>query len=122
MYDTIYRHLVFPRLDRRRGYGLLGRIRRFEDTLASPADRVAALQAGRLRAIAVHAASTSPFWGERFRESGIDPTSIRSGDDLRGLPILEKDEVRRDREAMISGAVPPERRIEAMTGGSTASP
>lgn len=122
MYDSIYRHLVFPRLDRRRGYGLLGRIRRFEEILALPADRVVALQAGRLRAMTVHAASTSPFWAERFRESGIDPASIRSGDDLRGLPILEKEEVRRSREAMVSSAVPPERRIEAMTGGSTASP
>jgi phenylacetate-CoA ligase len=122
MYDTIFQHLVFPRLDRRRGYGLLGRIRRFEELLSLPAERVVALQAGRLRAIAVHAASTSPFWAERFRESGIDPAAIRSGDDLRGLPILEKGEVRRSREAMVSSAVPPERRIEAMTGGSTASP
>jgi phenylacetate-CoA ligase len=122
MYDLIYKNVVFPWLDRRRGYDLSQRLRSMSAALALPPGRLEVVRRERLRAMAVHAAGTCPFWRERFREAGLDPWAVRTVEELRRLPVLEKDDVRRNREAMLSDAETPERRREAMTGGSSAAP
>jgi len=122
MYDAIYRRWVFPELDRRRGYDLFARIAQFECQLSSSASEITASRDKRLQSIVEHAASTSRFWEDRFRAAGLDPTRVRSIEDLAALPLLEKDEVREHRDAMLSSAVPAVERREAMTGGSTAAP
>src|SRR6476660_6714675 len=48
-------------------------------------------QERRLRALVRVAAARSPFYREYFRESGIDPRSIRTLDDLPQLPLLTRD-------------------------------
>ena len=41
----------------------------------------------------------SAFYRELWRDAGIDPANIRGLDDFRQLPILTKDDVRREQEA-----------------------
>src|SRR6478672_1272209 len=48
-------------------------------------------QERRLRALVRVAAARSPFYREYFRESGIDPRSIRTLDNLPRLPLLTRD-------------------------------
>src|SRR6476620_532754 len=48
-------------------------------------------QERRLRALVRVAAARSPFYREYFRESGINPRSIRTLDDLPQLPLLTRD-------------------------------
>jgi phenylacetate-CoA ligase len=44
----------------------------------------------RTREIASHAAANVPIYMERYREAGIDPSAIRSWDDVRALPLMDK--------------------------------
>ncbi|MGS0685668.1 phenylacetate--CoA ligase family protein [Nakamurella sp. GG22] len=53
-------------------------------------DRLRAYQDRRLRALVRFAAVRSPFYRRWFRESGIDPASIRTVDDLPQLPLLDR--------------------------------
>lgn len=48
-------------------------------------------QERRLRALVRVAAARSPFYREYFRESGVDPRSIRTLEDLPQLPLLTRD-------------------------------
>ena len=48
-------------------------------------------QERRLRALVRVAAARSPFYREYFRESGINPRSIRTLEDLPQLPLLTRD-------------------------------
>ena len=48
-------------------------------------------QERRLRALVRLAAARSPFYREYFRESGVNPRSIRTLEDLPQLPLLTRD-------------------------------
>jgi len=55
--------------------------------------RLREFQNGRLRTI-VESASRAPFFREMWKESGIAPDDIRSIDDLKELPVIDKAQIR----------------------------
>jgi len=69
-------------------------LRQVEERARWDEDRLMELRNQRLRTTLAWAASHSPFYGERFRSAGFDPAAIRDIDDLRGLPVLSKSEVK----------------------------
>jgi phenylacetate-CoA ligase len=81
-----------------------------------------AYQAEQVRHLARVAYDTTPFWRRRFDEAGIGPQDLRTPADLVKLPLLEKDEVRRYGEQMISTRYPRRDYAQAPTGGSTGLP
>jgi phenylacetate-CoA ligase len=66
-----------------------------------------------------HAAATSPFYQRRFAEAGIDPGGVNRIEDLAGLPLLTKNDVREHLPEILSSAYRREDLVEARTGGST---
>jgi len=44
----------------------------------------------RTRDIAMHAARSVPVYAQRYREAGVDPSAIRTWDDVRRLPLMDK--------------------------------
>jgi len=44
----------------------------------------------RTRDMAVHAARSVPVYAERYRDAGVDPGTIRTWDDVRRLPLMDK--------------------------------
>ena len=44
----------------------------------------------RTREMAIHAGLTVPVYRERYRDAGVDPTTIRTWDDVRRLPLMDK--------------------------------
>jgi phenylacetate-CoA ligase len=60
------------------------------ETLAR--ERLAALQLAKLRVQCEWAAARSPWYRRRFAESGFDPASLETLEDLQRVPILTRDE------------------------------
>lgn len=58
-----------------------------------PRERLAATQLQRLRAVCARVAEV-PFYQRAFQQSGLDPTSIQTLDDIRRLPITTKSDLR----------------------------
>jgi len=91
-----------------------------------PADEAAEI-AARLPAQLAHVQATSPFYREIWAAAGVDATAVRTLDDLRRLPVTEKDDLRRSQDAdpPFGGTrgVPLERiaRVQC-TGGTTGVP
>ncbi len=56
-------------------------------------EQIEAAQLVRLKNV-VERAAASPFYGNRFKETGFDPASISSLDDLRRIPFTTKDDLR----------------------------
>jgi phenylacetate-CoA ligase len=79
----------------------------------------AAAAAERLRAVLVHAGRTVPHWARLFAERGFDPARVAGPADLRRLPILEREEVRRSWRDLQSGAVADAQAIFTSTSGTT---
>lgn len=80
------------------------------------------LQVSKLRKLLDYAGNTFPYYRELFAELNFDPRKVTSVNDLKVLPILTKDIIRRNWEKFL-----PEERIKKKlvlchSGGSTGSP
>jgi phenylacetate-CoA ligase len=76
----------------------------------------------RLRSVVRRAAADVPYYGRLLKSVGFDPASDFSFADFAGLPVLERDEMRRAGNDMISGKIPRELLVKDATGGSTGTP
>ena len=77
---------------------------------------------GQLRRVVRHAAVNTPFYRERFRQAGFDPSSDFSFGDFAQLPILERADVADHSADMLSPLVPTDQRRKDATGGSSGVP
>lgn len=93
---TIFR--VQERLLGRRSFRHLRELHRSERW---PRERLDALRLERLRRIVEIAHEHTPYWREVMDAGGIAPGDIRSLEDLKRFPLLEKETIRRRREDML---------------------
>jgi phenylacetate-CoA ligase len=89
---------IQERLLGRRTFALL---KQLEESQWWPRERIAALQLERLRDLAAAAYEHTPYWRAVMNQRGIDPAAIRSLEDLRRFPLLEKATLRERREEMV---------------------
>jgi len=102
--------------------GRFGRWRELEQSQWWSSEQLERLVETRLAALLRHAADTVEFYAEQFCAAGINVAAVRRVEDLGGLPILERRQVREHFAALTSRAVPEaDRRLNA-TGGSTGEP
>jgi len=87
-----------------------------------PAERHRDNQLARLVRLVEHAYETSPHYRAKYRAAGVSPRDVRSLDDLAKLPILEKEELRRSSDAVVSTAFSRKRMWAAYTSGTSGMP
>ncbi len=123
LHATLVRHVFYPLALRRSGdAGQLRWLREFERTQYLSADELAALQLYRLQVLLRHAYEQCPFYRERMDGAGLRPADVRSLDDLRRLPTLEKSDLQQQGERMIARDWPKDDLLPNQTGGSTGTP
>ena len=66
-----------------------------------------------------YAARTVPFYRDAFAKLGLDPREMRSALDLTRLPLISKDDLRRDPEAFVSTSRTGRNALPFETSGST---
>lgn len=75
-----------------------------------------------LRTIILHSYNTVPYYRDVFDNNNIDPSSIKCTDDLKSLPVLNKEIIKRDQQVFFSSAydfqndINNELKIESTTG------
>jgi phenylacetate-coenzyme A ligase PaaK-like adenylate-forming protein len=85
----------------------------------APRQRIERLRDARVRRMVRHAAATVPFYREAFQRLSIRPEEIRTADDLARLPLVEKDDLRRDPDRFLSGSRLGRTSVPFVTSGST---
>jgi len=85
-------------------------------------DDLVELQNKRLRAIVKNAYDSVPFYHKKFDSVCVKPEEINSVQDLCKLPVVSKDEIRRNSESMVSDAFDSDRLRVLSTSGSTGQP
>lgn len=78
------------------------------------------LQANKLQNIIQHAAENTPFYSNLFAEHGISATEIKTPDDLKRIPVLQKQLVRENPD--LFRARGSQRYLTQNTSGSTGTP
>jgi len=76
----------------------------------------------RLRSIVSYAAETVPYYQDLFKTMKINPSEIRSVEDLEGLPFIDKEMIREDPGYFISTTRRGKNAIPFLTSGSTGMP
>lgn len=117
LYHTIWRHL------RPRGY--LGRLysavrARAEADWRNP-EQVWAHQREKINSLLDHAVRHVPYY-RRLAEAGETPRAIDRPEEMTSVPILTKEIIRREGEALIAENVPSKHMRPNATGGSTGEP
>jgi phenylacetate-CoA ligase len=123
IYQRIVRDVLTPLSLWHRGESAQLRwLREFERTQFLPPEEVRSLQLARLRALLRHAYDQCPFYRRRCDAAGLSPDGLRTLEDLRALPPLEKRDIQEHGEEMVARDWPRADRIRNQTGGSTGAP
>ena len=123
LYSRFFSHVVYPlsevRLPRA---GKSHRILKLlEKTQFWPAERLERFQLLALRRLLWHAYTNCTYYRQRFEEVDFHPEQLVSLEDLERLPLIDKNEISRHREAMAAQNLRHRRRL-SNTGGSTGQP
>ena len=113
------RNIFEPLYFTRNGSPRLTYWKTIESTQYWEEEKLLALQWRRLEAMLHFAYSNNNFYRARFDEAGLHPGDIRSPEDLRGLPILTKAEIRQHTLDLISLGYHKDKLLCFKTGGST---
>jgi len=113
---------VYWALDRVAGNRVVPKLRQLTRGQFLDRPRILDMQSEALTQVVHHAASTVPFYRRLFAEHGIQPSSIRSLDDLRKLPILTKKDLADHFEDHVSLQARGKRLVRRRTGGTTGIP
>jgi phenylacetate-coenzyme A ligase PaaK-like adenylate-forming protein len=123
LYQRIVRDVLTPLALWKRGDTAQLRFQReFERTQFLPPEELRRLQLERLRSLLFHAYEQCPFYRDRFERAGFAPGLVRSLDDLRALPPLEKADLQEHGPDLIARNWPRADLIRNQTGGSTGAP
>ena len=85
-------------------------------------ERFDAHQLERLREHLTYAATEVPYYRELFRKEAIRPDEIKSLQDLRRVPLLEKSAIRREPQGFLLSGKPHRSWTRLFTSGTTGSP
>jgi len=99
-----------------------GYLREFERNQYLHPDDLRKLQMRRLRQQLIDAYRYVPFYRHRMTEAGLTPLDIRTSEDLCLLPVLTKRDIQDHQDLLVSSNVPPNKREQNQTGGSTGNP
>lgn len=84
-------------------------------------DEIQALQLKKLQALLAHCQEHVPYYARRWAAAGLDWRDLRSVDDLRFFPAIDKDEIRANRQDFVARPWVG-RTLTKTTGGSTGRP
>lgn len=84
-------------------------------------DKLCEFRDQRLRDMARHCYLTVPYYTKLFDEAGIDYRNIRRLDDLKKLPLLDKQTVLKNFDLFLSTEIPDSKKMKTHTSGTTGS-
>ena len=116
------RHVIHPLWAKLNHPSFSSYYREFERNQYLHPDDLRKLQMRRLRQQLIDAYRYVPFYRHRMTQAGLTPLDIRTHEDLRLLPVLTKRDIQDHQDLLVSSNVPPSKRAQNQTGGSTGSP
>jgi phenylacetate-CoA ligase len=122
MYSSVFRTLVFPALEFYKGTTIQHHLDGLNKSQWWSKEQIAELQNKKLRILIRHAYDNVPYYHRIFSERGIMPEDVKTKDDLKKIPVLTKDDIRKNLPDLIARNVPRSEMIESHSSGSTGEP
>ena len=122
LYSYIDRKFLFPFAEKVNGSAILNEYEKLikSDWLSNK--RLMEIQNNKLQNLVLHCYKNVPYYTELFNTLSINPSTIKSKEDLVRIPILTKQEIRNNYDKLISRDVNKRITKKHSTGGSTGVP
>jgi len=117
--EKIIKHVVYPIHGIVTKRPMLGKLRELEDSQWWTSEQLLDLQWRKLQTLLIHAQTNVPYYRRTFADAGIDVRDFRSQDDIRHLPMLTKEMIRENRDALIAEGTQKSELRTFSTSGST---
>lgn len=121
LYGKIYRNILWPIYENVRGRRTHRLLKLVEKNQWKRPEELAEFQLSELQSLLHHTYKNSRWYRSRFEERGIFPSDIRTTEDFAKLPLVSREDIRRNRDTMLCGNYKG-RVFEHKTGGSTGVP
>ncbi len=121
-YSTLFRSLIFPIMERYQRTEIRKHLAWLKKTQWLSHSEIEALQNKKLRALVRHAYRNVPYYHRLFKTLGLTPDDIRRKEDLSKLPVLKKEDIRKNPDQFLARNVPGSRVMETQSSGSTGEP
>ncbi|OGR28081.1 MAG: hypothetical protein A2277_14885 [Desulfobacterales bacterium RIFOXYA12_FULL_46_15] len=121
MYNKFVKHIIFPLHEKilgRETYQFLGRL---EKEQYLDGRELELLRFRKLKALLIHAGKNISFYKQRFADAGFNPEKMQAIEDIRVLPLLSKEEIRKNLDRM-KWKDTPGGLFRYNTGGSSGKP
>lgn len=120
MHTAFVKKISFPLLARRAGLkNLYGQLGFLEDSQYWPREKLLALQLQRMKGLLCHAYAHVPYYRARMDEAGFAPDRFTDLGDLARLPLLSKEDIRKNLADLLADNIPLADRHASETGGTT---
>jgi phenylacetate-CoA ligase len=119
MNPFLIRSVVYPIYRRLKGDHVLAHLGEMRRVQVWEPERIRKFQWDKVKRLLKYSHRHVPYYREMFNRVGASPEDLKTWDDLRGLPILRKKNIRENTDAMISEIYPRNRLHPNSTGGST---
>lgn len=117
------RNWVFNAAGRFVGKSFVRALREMEEAQWERPEQLKARTEQKLSSLLAHATRHVPFYQDYCRRNGIEPEQLRTVEDLRALPVLNKSDYQeRGIENFFASNVPAHQRLERSTSGSSGQP
>ncbi len=120
-YGRLLSHVLYPGWERLRGRPTFALLRDLQRTQWLTLDELRGRQAGLLRRLMRHAWDHNRFHRDRMDVAGVGPDDFKTSDDLARLPVCTREEMTKNRSALMSSA-PPWPTVKKATSGTTGKP
>ncbi len=122
IYPYIANRLVFPIGDRILGTHIMKFLNELEEKQWWTPEKIKIEQDDKLNKLIKHSYENVPYWRKLFNKLKLRPSDIKTKDDLWKLPVLSKDDIRKNLDSMLAENFPKKRFIEKHSSGSTGEP
>jgi phenylacetate-CoA ligase len=101
MNKSLVKNVIFPLHEKLIGRKTYQYLDELEKTQWLKAEEIKSLQLRKLKNLLIHAEKTCSFYRKRFLDAGLDPSHLKSLDDLNLIPTLGKTEIRENLNDMV---------------------
>lgn len=122
MHNAVFRSVIFPALERYSGTTIKQHLTELGKSEWWSKAQIEELQNKKLRALVRHAFDNVPYYHKIFTQRGITPDDIKTKNDLKKIPILTKDVIRKNLPDLLAKNIPKSKMIESHSSGSTGEP
>jgi phenylacetate-CoA ligase len=122
MNNRIHKTVIFPVVEAVSGTNIAGTVAQLEKSQWWTKAHLLELQNKKLRAIVQHAYHNVPFYRRLFKQHNILPEDIQEKKDLLQLPVLTKEDIKKNISDMVAKNIPISRIMSTYSSGSTGEP